>query len=86
MPIESDAQGNSTALQTKQDPDVVPMSRSVVRMRRLRDRRRKGSRLITLEVTAEDFVYLRLRGFLLDGEKSSGHLAIAFNRLLRSIR
>jgi hypothetical protein len=61
-------------------------SASAGRMRRLRERRRKASRLITLEATAEDFAYLRLRGFLQPGENSSEHLVLALKRLLGSIR
>jgi hypothetical protein len=66
--------------------NVDQLSASAVRMRRLRERRRSAIRIVPLEITAADMVYLRLKGFIHDGECARIHLAEAVQRLLRSIR
>jgi hypothetical protein len=61
-------------------------SSSTIRMRRLRERRHSNTRIVTVEVTAADCAYLRLKGFVREGENAGQHLTRALQRLLQSIR
>jgi hypothetical protein len=65
---------------------LLRLSPGAERMQRLRERRKKSSALITLEITGEDRVYLRLAGFLRIGDNTSRHLHDAVRRLLDTIR
>jgi hypothetical protein len=58
-----------------------------IRMRRLRERRRKGwTRVIAVEVSAMDAVALREAGFLRQGESALDAVPMALRRLVASIR
>jgi hypothetical protein len=72
--------------------DVPPAEQSVrgtgaaARMRRLRERRRKGwTRVVTVEVSANDIVNLWERGFLATDDPMTVRLSLALQRLLKSI-
>ena len=63
------------------------LSPGAIRMRRLRERRRKGwTRVIAVEVSAMDAVALREAGFLRQGESALDALPKALRRLVDSIR
>ncbi len=63
------------------------LSPGAVRMRRLRERRRKGwTRVIAVEVNAMDAMALREAGFLRQGESAIDALPTALGRLMASIR
>jgi len=63
------------------------LSPGAIRMRRLRERRRKGwTRVISVEVDAMDAVALREAGYLRHGESAIDALPMALRRLVASIR
>ncbi len=63
------------------------LSPGAIRMRRLRERRRKGwTRVIAVEVSAMDAMALREAGFLRQGESALDALPVALGRLVAGIR
>ena len=63
------------------------LSPGAIRMRRLRERRRRGyTRVIEVEVDAMDALALRVAGFLNANESAVDALPIALKRLVASIR
>jgi hypothetical protein len=69
------------------DHEMKELSKSAIRMRRLRERRRNGwTRVIAIDVSATDAVALRGAGFLRQGESAVDALSIALKRLVASIR
>ena len=63
------------------------LSPGAIRMRRLRERRRKGwTRVIAVDVSAMDAVALRKAGFLMQDESALDALPTALGRLVASIR
>ncbi len=68
----------------KQDLSQSP---GAIRMRRLRERRRRGhTRVIAVEVDATAAVALRAAGFFRRGESAKTDLPKAMARLLASVR
>ena len=69
---------------TPMEPDKpTPGAR---RMKKLRARRRKGVRLLTIEVLPADCAYLFMAGFIREPETINEHLPLAIRRLLDSIK
>ena len=65
----------------------LSLSPGAIRMRRLRERRRRGhTRIIAVEVDAIDAVALREAGFIHQGESARDALPLALKRLVTSIR
>ena len=63
------------------------LSPSAIRMRRLRERRKRGhTRVIAIEVNSMDALALREKGFLRRGESALVDLPKALRRLVDSIR
>ena len=64
------------------NPEPSP---SAIRMRRLRERRKRGhTRVMPIEVTAMDAVALREAGYLRQGESALDDLPKALKRLVAS--
>ena len=70
-----------------QEEPLQGISKGALRMRRLRERRaNRWTRVMRLEISAQDALALRRHGFLEDGESAKTDIPLALRRLLASLR